>query len=187
MGRTAPLSKFEFRRAAAGDAEALVRLMSDEDVISELLQTPYPSVEAWRKRLETQATEVEGIHLVAVHGDEVVASAGIHGHPNLPRLRHSGMLGMSVARPWQGRGVGSEMMRRLLDWADNWMGLLRIELSVYTDNERALALYRKYGFEMEGTLRAFALRRGRYADVYTMARLHPNPPRLRTRTGKAKG
>jgi putative acetyltransferase len=164
----------------------MVRLMSDEDLISELLQTPYPSVEAWRKRLETQATEVEGIHLIALHGSEVVASAGIHGHPNRPRLRHSAMLGICVARRWQGRGLGSEMMRRLLDWADNWMGLLRVELSVYTDNARAIALYRKHGFEMEGTLRAFALRRGRYDDVYAMARLHPDPPRLPASAGKLK-
>ncbi len=160
--------------------------MSDEDIISELLQTPYPSAEAWRKRLETQATEVDGIHLVAVHGNEVVASAGIHGHPNMPRLRHSGGLGICVTRAWQGRGVGSEMMRRLLDWADNWMGLLRVELSVYTDNVRAIALYRKHGFEMEGTLRAFALRRGQYADVFMMARLHPGPPRLPASAGKTK-
>lgn len=178
MGRAKTLTALEFRRAAPADAEAFVRLMSDEDVISELLQTPYPGVESWRKRLESQAADVEGIHLVAVHGSEVVASAGFHGHPNVPRLRHSAMLGIGVARAWQGRGVGSEMMRRLLDLADNWLGLLRIELSVYTDNARAIALYRKHGFEMEGTLRAFALRQGRYADVYTMARLHPHPPLL---------
>lgn len=178
MGRAKTLTALEFRRAAPADAEAFVRLMSDEDVISELLQTPYPSVEGWRKRLESQVVDVEGIHLVAVHGSEVVASAGLHGHPNLPRLRHSAMLGIGVARAWQGRGVGSEMMRRLLDLADNWLGLLRIELSVYTDNARAIALYRKHGFEMEGTLRAFALRRGLYVDAHTMARLHPHPPLL---------
>jgi len=178
MGRAKTLSALQFRRAAATDAEALARLMSDEDVISALLQTPYPGVEAWRKRLETQAADTDAIHLVAVHGSEVVASAGLHGHPNLPRLRHSAMLGIAVARAWQGRGVGSELMRRLLDLADNWLGLLRVELSVYTDNARAIAMYRRHGFEMEGTLRAFGLRHGRYDDVYTMARLHPDQPLL---------
>ena len=53
-----------------------------------------------------------------------------------------------------------ELMRRLLDWADNWAGLLRIELGVFSDNARAIALYRKFGFELEGTQRAWALREG---------------------------
>jgi putative acetyltransferase len=66
----------------------------------------------------------------------------------------------------------------LLDWADNWAGLLRIELGVYADNERAIRMYRRFGFELEGTQRAFALRDGVYVDSLMMARLHPRPPQL---------
>jgi L-phenylalanine/L-methionine N-acetyltransferase len=66
----------------------------------------------------------------------------------------------------------------LTDAADRWLGILRIELTVFTDNARAIALYRRYGFVLEGTHRAYALRDGAYADVHAMARLHPNPPRL---------
>jgi putative acetyltransferase len=70
-------------------------------------------------------------------------------------------------------------MTALLDWADHWAQILRIELTVFTDNAPAIALYRKFGFELEGTHRAYALRDGVYGDVYAMARLHPNPPALR--------
>ena len=41
--------------------------------------------------------------------------------------------------------------------------------------ERAIALYRKFGFETEGTHRCYALRAGRYVDAYAMARLKPKP------------
>ena len=67
---------------------------------------------------------------------------------------------------------------RLLDWADNWAGVLRVELTVHADNERAMALYRSMGFEEEGRHRAYAIKDGRYVDALCMARLHPNPPQI---------
>jgi putative acetyltransferase len=69
-------------------------------------------------------------------------------------------------------------MEALIDLADHWLGALRIELTVYVSNEHALRLYRNFGFEIEGTHRAYSLRDGEYTDTYAMARLHPHPPRL---------
>ena len=78
----------------------------------------------------------------------------------------------------QRRGVGSALMAAMCDYADRWAGALRLELTVFVDNEPAIALYRKFGFEIEGTHRAYAMRDGRYVDAYAMARLHPSPPTL---------
>ena len=50
------------------------------------------------------------------------------------------------------------------------------ELTVFVDNAPAIALYRKFGFEVEGTHRAYAMRGGHFVDVLAMARLHPSPP-----------
>jgi putative acetyltransferase len=85
-------------------------------------------------------------------------------------------IGMAVHSAWQGKGVGSALMRALCSLADGWLNVTRLELTVFTDNERALALYRKFGFEIEGTHRAYALRAGRYVDTYTMARIRPKEP-----------
>ena len=85
---------------------------------------------------------------------------------------------MTVAADFQGRGIGDQLMRGLLDWADNWAGVLRVELTVFTDNTRAIALYKRHGFMQEGLMRAYALRGGVYADTLSMARLHPNQPTL---------
>ena len=68
-------------------------------------------------------------------------------------------------------------MQALIDYADQWGHVLRIELTVFADNTRAIALYERFGFEHEGRQRGYALRHGVYSDVLAMARLHPNPPR----------
>jgi putative acetyltransferase len=177
MGRAAPVG-LEYRRAEPHDAEALAQFMADPAVFAGLLQLPYPGVEAWRKRLESRAHEQDQLHLLALAEGVVVGSAGLHSLAWTPRRRHVAGLGISVAAAWQGKGVGDELMRRLLEWADNWAGYLRIELSVYVDNARAIALYRKHGFVEEGTSRAHALRDGVYVDSLLMARLHPRPPQL---------
>jgi L-phenylalanine/L-methionine N-acetyltransferase len=169
------------RRACAADAEAFARLMSEHDVYSNLLQLPFPDAQLWRTRLAPPAGGGPGhgaeLHLVADVGGEVIASAGLHPAGPALRRRHAMSLGMAVALPWQGRGVGTALMAALCDYADNWLGVLRIELGVYADNQRAQALYRKFGFELEGRQRAFAMRDGVLVDSLMMARLHPNPPR----------
>ena len=64
-------------------------------------------------------------------------------------------------------------MAALLELADDWLMLERIELDVFSDNVRAQALYEKMGFVKEGLKRRSAIRKGRYADEYLMARLRP--------------
>lgn len=59
----------------------------------------------------------------------------------------------------------------LVDLADNRLKRERLELTVYTDNEPALRLYKKLGFEIEGTHRKHAFRDGAYVDSYCMARV----------------
>ena len=143
----------------------------DEEAYSGTLQLPHPSKEMWRKRF-AEHTDADYI-LVACMGEEIVGNAGLHPASKSPRRSHAMHLGMTVRKDWQGKGVGSALMQALLELADGWLNVLRIELTVYTDNERAIALYRKFGFEVEGTHKAYALRAGRYADTHTMARVKP--------------
>lgn len=78
---------------------------------------------------------------------------------------------MSVRDDWQGKGAGTALMQAMVDLADKWLNLSRLELEVYTDNTPAIHLYQKFDFVIEGTLRQFAYREGEFVDVYSMARL----------------
>jgi putative acetyltransferase len=78
---------------------------------------------------------------------------------------------MAVHDAYAGRGAGTALVRAALDLADRWWNLKRLELWVYADNARAVALYERFGFEREGLHRAYAYRDGEYADCLAMARL----------------
>ena len=167
------------RRARPDDAGAIAHMMADPAVFPSLMQMPYVNEEAQRNRLvDAQAPGKIDLSLVAERGGEIVGSAGLHPTGPAVRRRHVMMLGISVLPSAQGQGVGSAPMQALCDYADRWMGVHRIELTVFADNEGAIGLYRKFGFETEGRHRGYALRDGRFADALTMARLHPAPPTI---------
>ena len=167
------------RRVTTKDAAAFAKLMGDPAVYGGLLQMPYPSEERWAAQLAgTGAADKADLSLVAELNGEVVASAGLFAAGPALRRRHAMGLGISVARAAQGQGVGTALMTALCDYADRWLNTLRIELTVYTDNEVALRLYRRFGFEIEGTLRAYAMRDGLYVDAHAMARFHPAPAQI---------
>lgn len=164
-----PKPEIKIRRAEPSDAEAMKKIFEYPNVIRGTLQLPFPSTEVWRKRL---ADSPDGAYsLLATVDNEVVGQLGLHTFPHHPRRKHVGQIGMAVRDDWQGQGVGSALMQAMTDLADKWLNLTRIELEVYTDNESAIHLYKKFGFVIEGTHPQFAYRDGQFVDVYAMARL----------------
>lgn len=166
------MNSYRIRAAEPEDAAALAAMMNTPRAYSGTLQLPYPSVELWTERLSRLTDNGRTLLLAEAPDGTPVGHTGLWVDPK-PRRRHVADFGIAVRDDWQGRGVGSALMTALVDLADNWLGLTRLELTVYTDNEAAIALYRRFGFEHEATCRAYALRGGRYVDVYRMARLRP--------------
>ncbi|MBZ9686334.1 GNAT family N-acetyltransferase [Clostridium estertheticum] len=86
------------------------------------------------------------------------------------RVRHSGSIGLMVNRDYHRMGIGRALMKSLIDIADNWLMLIRIELGAFTDNEKAINLYKSLGFVIEGTKKYAIIRNGKYDNEYLMAR-----------------
>ncbi|QAT48809.1 GNAT family N-acetyltransferase [Caproiciproducens sp. NJN-50] len=102
--------------------------------------------------------------------EKVIGTVGLNVISS-PRMRHSATLNIMVHRDYQNQGVGAALMKTALDLADNWLMLVRVELGVYADNERAIHLYKKMGFEVEGTKRKSVIRDGTYVDELVMGRI----------------
>jgi putative acetyltransferase len=132
------------------------------------LQAPFASLDSRRKRRE--ALPASHTTLVAVIGGKVIGGAGLHPAENRRRA-HTASIGMAVHDAYAGRGAGRALLQALIEQADRWLNYRRLELSVWTDNERAIRLYEGFGFEREGVLRAYAWRDGAYVDALAMARL----------------
>ena len=101
-------------------------------------------------------------------GEEIIiGAAGLTVNPN-HRTRHSGSIGIMIHKDYQNNGVGTVLINALIDVADKWLMLVRIELSVFEDNERAIHLYEKFGFKKEGIKHLSGIRNGRYENEYLM-------------------
>jgi L-phenylalanine/L-methionine N-acetyltransferase len=173
-------TSIRIRAAEPADAAAISALIGSEGVFEGTLQMPLMAVASRVERYSK--VDINSLHIVAVHatddGEQIVGAAVLFQTHHSLRRAHTRGLGITVAFGWQGQGIGHKLMEAAMNWADNWAGVLRIELTVFADNARAIALYERHGFVREGVMRAFAMRDGAYADALAMSRLHPKPPAL---------
>src|SRR5579863_5212696 len=132
------------------------------------LQAPFTSVDTRRRR--NAALPAGHTVLAAAIDGRVIGSAGLHPFDNRRRA-HAATVGMAIHDAWTGRGAGRALMAALIELADLWLNYKRLELTVWSDNERAIRLYEAFGFEREGVHRSFAWRDGAYVDALAMARL----------------
>ena len=164
---SSPRTDILIRALEPEDIPELTEAWNQPGAYSGTLQLPYVSVDARRKR--SAAAPPTLTRLVAVIDGKVIGCLGLERFEG--RRSHAGQFGVAVHDAYVGRGAGTALLAAALDLADNWLNLKRVELRVYADNARAIALYQRFGFEREGLQRAYSWRNGAYADSLTMARL----------------
>lgn len=77
---------------------------------------------------------------LAIINDEIVGFARVEGKLS------TGEVGIVVDKEFQGKGIGNELMYDIVDWFENYSDLYEIWLEVYTENKKAINLYKKYNF-----------------------------------------
>ena len=162
------------RRVTPADAAATadyMRALRAEVAAGQLDTVPWrqpKTEEEQRKLLSLMEAAPNSTILAAFLGGAVIGLVDIRGGSN-EFDRHSGVLGISVARDWRGKGLGRALMQAAIAEAKAWPGFCRIELEVVTWNTPAIALYESLGFRIEGRKRKAACFRGRPEDEFLMA------------------
>ena len=157
----------QIRPVRMEDAEAINEIRRQRSVAEWTLGLPSERIAQNREFLDALTTED---HLLVAELDgRAVGLAGLHARRG--KGHHAAALGIMVHEDYQGQGLGRLLMEALLDLADNWLGLVRVELDVFAGNDRAIRLYESLGFQREGLKRKDVFRNGRYEDVVVMGRV----------------
>lgn len=160
------------RARCLDDAAAMAAMASLPLFRHGTLRPPFPSVEGTRAWLEKGGPD--DLHIVAILEERLVGAASLIRQGG--RRRHVADLAIGVHDDVQGQGVGKAMLHALMDAADRWLDLHRVELTVFADNQGAVRLYSRFGFVEEGRLRDYAFRDGTYADALFMGRIRARRP-----------
>lgn len=163
------------REAVPEDAQALLALR--DAVLAERLdgvisqpEDPPLTLEQERAWIAGYAGADNSVLLVAEHEGRIAGLLDLRGGRRL-RERHAATFGITVAREWRNRGVGTALVRAMLDWATANPAIDKVKLSVVAQNEDARRLYRRLGFEEEGTQRReYKKADGTYLDNVLMCR-----------------
>jgi RimJ/RimL family protein N-acetyltransferase len=129
-------------------------------------EPPIPR-DRWREGFERNIDDDYCVNLAAVDADDrLIGQLDARGRGDRPAE-----IGMAVAEGWRGRGVGTALMQRCVDWARD-QGIHKLALQVWPHNDAAIRLYEKFGFEREGVLRAHYRRQnGELWDAIVMGLL----------------
>ncbi len=159
------------RHAEANDFQQLGAFFKSPEVTIHTGQIPFRSEDYWKEMFDV--SDKNKIQLVAEIDERIIGQLGLN-LINSPRRKHVASFGIAVHPEAQGKGVGKKLMQAMIDLADNWLNLVRIELDVFTSNEKAIDLYRSMGFEIEGETRMDCFQNGRYVNSYRMSRIRPD-------------
>ena len=141
------------RNAVASDASALRETTQLTHAETDYLLS-YPdeqSVDDEQEARSLEETERSGneVELVAIIDGQIVGSAGVSAVRSRRKVVHRARFGISILKEYWGMGIGRVLMEASIDCAGK-AGYTQLELEVVADNERAVSLYRRAGFEDYG-------------------------------------
>lgn len=99
----------------------------------------------------------------------ILGSLTLTRYGDVEKAKHVRVLGMLVVKGHRGLGIGTKLMARALEWAKAQKEVEKIILGVFSNNQRALHLYEKFGFKVEGVKKRQYYVAGKHEDEIEMA------------------
>nr|WP_241209869.1 GNAT family N-acetyltransferase [Vibrio caribbeanicus] len=156
----------KIRKMSSVDLPALYDIYTDKEVVNNNRYLP----EIKREEFDSMFNDSQ-LNFVAIESDgELLGHLAINSTLK-PKLKHSASFGIAVAKTSRGKGVGRFLMEYLLSYCDEQLNLTRLELEVHANNVAALALYKSFGFKVEGTKRKAVLVEDDLIDIVIMSRV----------------
>ena len=159
-----------YREVEVTDAEAMIEFLNKVGGESDNLSFSKDSLKLTRESEEKFISHFKSnkknIMLVCELGGKIVANASLERN-RIQRYSHRAELSIVVAREVWGRGIGSKLMELLLNFAKE-SEIEIVYLEVRSDNERAISLYRKFGFSTIGIYKKFFKINEKYYDALLM-------------------
>lgn len=166
------MMKYHIRSIKQADAEAIYHIRIHPKILPFTLGLPSETLLQQEERITNQLKTTHQ-YVAVLSQDEhetVVGWVGLFVEPN-PRKNHVAGIGLMVHPQYHGYGIGQTLLKAVLDLADQWLLLKRLELTVHPENKPALHLYKKYGFEIEGLQKKAYKANGQYTDAVFMGRI----------------
>jgi RimJ/RimL family protein N-acetyltransferase len=122
-----------------------------------------------RSWISKRKSNPEEACFLALQDKKIVAMLEARTDPRR-RVKHCSCFAMSVAINQRGKRIGTKLLEYYIAWVKHHPTLTRIELHVHSDNKHAMKLYKRCGFELEGTRKgAVKYEDGRIVDDHIMA------------------
>jgi RimJ/RimL family protein N-acetyltransferase len=161
------------REIKVEDAERFVELIMEVESKADFMLMEAGerkiTAEQQRKQLEQIEKRSNSTIFVAEQEEKLVGYLIVMGG-SARRTKHSAYLVIGILKDYRGSGIGTKLFQQLIEWAKTH-NILRLELSVVTKNEVGLSLYKKMGFEIEGTKHNSLMIDNEFFNEYFMAKL----------------
>ena len=108
------------------------------------------SYEDEKEHIKKVKTSETSNYFVVMKNNKMIGCIGFNGN-TARKMKHYGTIGISVLKEYWGRGVATALLEKLISWAKE-KGIKKINLDVFENNERAIKLYEKFGFKLEGCI-----------------------------------
>ena len=169
------LSKSTIRSFRPGDAESITKHISTRSVARNMLRIPHPySLQDAEQWIDIATKREPRTNFGIAIDDQIIGGIGLDVNPNgVVACEHSAEIGYWLGETFWGRGIATEAVDALSEWAFHEQRLVRLYAKVFARNPASARVLEKAGYTFEGRLLAHYLRDGEFIDglLYAKVRL----------------